>query len=385
MASLTSLVALSIDTVLPALSSVSADLSIDDPAKAGLIVSFLVLGVGLGQMVYGPVSDTTGRKPALIAGLLLFILGSIVCLLAGNLTAMLSGRLLQGLGLAGPRIVCMAMVRDQYRATEMARVMSLIMTIFIIVPMLAPALGQLILALSSWRAIFLMLLGMGAILLAWFALRQPETLSVQARRDFSVRLVTRALGDVLRIRASLGYTLLSGVVYGLLLSYLTTAQPILQGRYSVGAMFAAYFAVIAGALGLASYTNGRAVSSYGMSPLVRRALAGLAVLCASFLLWTVAAAGQPPLWSLILFFMGAFFCAGLCFGNLAALAMEPLGHIAGLGAGVVGLLSTGISVTIATFLSHLYHGSLERFIAGYLACAIVANVGMHWISRRADP
>lgn len=382
MAALMSLVALSVDSILPALGMMSADLQIDSAADAGLIVSFLMIGLGVGQLVYGPISDTIGRKPVVCVGLAIFGAGSVMSIWADTLAVMLAGRVLQGLGLAAPRTVSMAIIRDCFNGAEMARVMSFIMTIFIVVPMLAPVLGQAILLTAQWRAIFVVLLLYSGAVLAWFVVRQRETHPPAARRPFSMRAIGEAVLEVVRNRQSIGCTFVSGAVFGLLLSYISAAQPIFQGQYDVGALFALYFAAVASSLGFASFVNGRIVVRHGMRTIIRIALNALTTLALLYLGVVALYGGHPPLWSLTAFLMAAFFCTGLLAGNLNALAMEPLGHIAGLGAGVVGAISTLVSVPIAGIVTGAYERSLTPFMLGFAACSILAHVIFRVVVRR---
>jgi len=184
--------------------------------------------MGVGQMLFGPLSDSLGRRPAIIAGFMLFTLGCLLSILSSDFTVMLLGRLLQGVGAAGPRIVSIALVRDQFKGRDMARIMSFVMTVFILVPVFAPAVGQLLLAFADWRYIFLMLL-----LLVWFWLRQPETLAPAGRIRFSVVQVLLDIGAICRIRAALGYTLTMGFAFGAFIGNLSSSQQIFQVQYQL--------------------------------------------------------------------------------------------------------------------------------------------------------
>jgi len=227
MATLTALVALSIDMVLPALPAIGASLGVERANDNQLIVSLLFLGFGLGQLFYGPLSDAAGRKPAAYVGLALYTVGCLLALLARTFPLMLAGRFLQGVGVAGPRTITLALVRDKFEGREMARVMSLIMGVFILVPIVAPALGQMILGVFGWRAIFGVYLAMGLLASVWFAVRQDETLPGTRRMPFSLPRIVAAAREVLTTRRSIGYTVASGYVFGAFLGYLTSAQQIL--------------------------------------------------------------------------------------------------------------------------------------------------------------
>ena len=286
-----SLVALSIDIMLPALQQIAGDLGARRTNDAQLVVTALFAGLAAGQMVYGPLSDSIGRKPAIHAGLLLFILGCVISILATDFTVLLAGRVLQGLGAAGPRSVIIALVRDRYQGRSMARIMSLVMAVFIMVPALAPGIGQIILMIAHWRAIFGFLLAVAAIALVWFALRQPETLAPARRVGFSPSRILLAVRETCVNRVAFGYTLASGLIFGAFVGYLNSAQQIFQIQYRLGALFPLYFAALALAIGGASLVNARLVMRHGMRRLSAWALGLLAGLSLAFLVLATALAG----------------------------------------------------------------------------------------------
>ena len=234
-------------------------------------------GLAVGQLIYGPVSDSIGRKPAIHIGLALFLAGCVMSIASSTYAAMLAGRVLQGLGVAGPRIVTVALVRDRYEGRAMARIMSLIMMTFIIVPAVAPAIGQGILMAAHWRMIFVFFLALGVIAMVWFGLRQEETLRPEARRPLSLRHLASGVRETLSNRHAFGYAVAGGLVFGPFIGYLTSAQQILQKQFGLGELFPAYFAVLALAVGAASYFNARLVMRLGMRHLSRRAAQTLAV------------------------------------------------------------------------------------------------------------
>jgi DHA1 family bicyclomycin/chloramphenicol resistance-like MFS transporter len=378
---MTSLVALSIDAMLPALTTIGAELGAREANDAQLILSALFLGLAFAQMVYGPLSDSIGRKPAIYLGFALFMIGSLLSALATTFGVMLVGRLLQGIGAAGPRIVTIAMVRDRYQGRAMARIMSSVMAVFILVPALAPGLGQLILLVASWRAIFGMFLGVAAIAVVWFALRLPETLSPARRASFSLRRIAGAVREVCVHPIALAYTIAAGLIFGALVGYLTSAAQIFQGQYGLGERFPVYFAVLALAIGLASYVNSRLVMRYGMRLLSGAAVTGLAGLSLGFFGVAFAAAGDPPLWSLMAYLIPAFFCLGILFGNFNALAMEPLGHVAGVAASVIGSLTTFVSLLLGTLIGRSYDGTVLPLVGGFALLGLAAAALMRWAER----
>ncbi|WP_417394341.1 multidrug effflux MFS transporter [Gimesia chilikensis] len=379
MALMQSLVALSIDAMLPALTEIGQDLGAREANDSQLIVSFLFLGLAFGQGVYGPLSDTTGRKPAVYLGFGLFLTGSLFSLFATDLNVMLGGRFLQGLGLAAPRCVIVAIVRDQYEGPAMARVMSFVMTIFIFVPAIAPTLGQGILLIAHWRAIFAALLVCGLLTLAWFALRLPETLSSERRIPFSIARIKSAVVEVCSHRVSLGYTISLGLISSAFLGYLSSAQQIFQKQYKLGTMFPLYFAILALCIGSASFVNGRLVMRFGMQNLSRWSKRFSTVISLLFFVYVLSTGGQPPLWTMMGYMMIILFCFGIMYGNLNAMAMEPLGHIAGIGAAVMGALSTLISVPCGILIGHSYNGTVIPVISGFMLSGVLIVVVMHWV------
>ncbi|RME54492.1 MAG: Bcr/CflA family efflux MFS transporter, partial [Caldilineae bacterium] len=289
------LTALSIDAMLPALPHIAGDLRVQDANDRQLVVSVIFLGLAMGQLFFGPLSDSTGRKPAIYGGFGLYIIGSLLAMMAPAFSVLLAGRLLQGIGVSSPRAVTLALVRDQYEGRAMARVMSFVMTVFIFVPMLAPTMGQGVLFFASWRAIFGVFVALTLILLVWLWLRQPETLPPERRAPFSLGRIVAALMEILRSRMALGYTLTAGLVSGAFIGYLNSAQQIFQEQYALGELFPLIFAVVASSVGLASFLNARLVMRFGMRWLVRRALLIIVILAGAALAVAITLDGQPPL------------------------------------------------------------------------------------------
>jgi DHA1 family bicyclomycin/chloramphenicol resistance-like MFS transporter len=377
-----SLTALSIDAMLPALPQIGRDLSVQNANDRQMVVSVLFLGLAFGQLFFGPLSDSIGRKPALYAGYGLYIAGALLSASTASFQVMLVGRLLQGFGLSAPRAVTLALVRDRYKGRAMARVMSFVMTVFILVPMIAPSLGQAILLFSSWRSIFVSFVLMALITLVWFALRMPETLAPEHRAPFSLRRIMDATLEIIRNRTALGYTVSAGLISGAFLGYLNSSQQIFQEQYALGELFPLFFAVIAFSVGLASLLNARLVMRFGMRFLVRWSLiiiVGLSILAFGIALLT---AGQPPLWFLMAYIMTTFFCIGILFGNQNSLAMEPLGHLAGIGAAVVGSLSTFISMTLGMIIGQSYNGTVLPLIAGMAILSGLSILVVRWANLK---
>ncbi len=375
---LISLVALATDAMLPALPAIGRDLEAPRRNDVQFVITAMFLGLGLGQMVFGPLSDRIGRRPAIHAGLVLFMAGCLMSILAPTFEAMIAGRVLQGFGAAGPRVVTMALVRDRYEGRRMARLLSFAMAVFILVPAVAPALGQGIQWLGGWRAIFATFVVMAAAAFAWFGLRQPETLPPARRRPLTPRAVGGGVLEVLRNRAALGYTLAIGFVFALFVAYLTSAQQVFQEAYRTGALFPAYFGVLALAIGGASLANGRLVMKHGMQRLTKLATMTIALVSAAAWALAFAFEGLPPLWLFIGYMLAVFLCIGLLFGNLNALAMEPLGHIAGVGSAVVASLSTFISLPLGAVVGLSFDGTIYPLLAAFAVFAAAAFAAIRW-------
>jgi len=336
------------------------------------------VGLALGGLFYGPVSDSIGRKPTIYFGFGLFMIGCILSIIATSYSMMLFARFLQGLGVAGPRGIALAIVRDQFSGDRMARMMSFIMSTFVLIPIIAPAIGQGILLFSGWKAIFAFLIVMAVVVLIWFSIRQPESLLPEKRIPFSMQRTLKGFREVLSNRAALGFTIASGLVSGAFLGYLNLAQPVFQEQYGLGENFPLVFGSIAIASGLAFFLNARLVMRYGMRRLTGAANTTLAVISILYFIYVLFLQGHPPLWTLIAYFMANFFAVGIMFGNFTSLAMEPLGHIAGVGSAVVSSLANFISIPIGAWIGGNFNGTVIPLIGGFACLCLVTIFVMWW-------
>jgi DHA1 family bicyclomycin/chloramphenicol resistance-like MFS transporter len=378
------LTALSTDAMLPALPEIGSELGVRTENQRQLVVSTIFLGMAFGQLFFGPLSDQTGRKPAVFLGYSLYLGGTIISATAVDFPTLLAGRVLQGLGISAPRAVMLALVRDLYEGRRMAQVMSFASSVLILVPMLAPTLGQSIIQFSSWRGIFVFYLIFAGLTLLWFALRMPETLADENRKRLSPRLLLNSTGEILANRTSLGYTVTAGLISGAFLGYLSSSQQIFQEQYALGTHFPLFFAIIALAIGLASLLNTRLVLRYGMRKLVRWSLALIFSLNLVGVGTVMHYSGQPPLGLLMAFLMLTFFSIGILFGNQNTLAMEPLGHLAGIGSAIVGSLSTLISMPLGTLIGQAYNGTVTPLVIGIAVLSGISLAIVHWIESRSE-
>lgn len=382
MAFVTCFVAMSIDLMLPALSQIGQDLEVLRDNDTQLIITTIFIGVAIGHIFYGPLADVVGRKPATYLGFAIFILGTSISLFSYSMDMMLLGRFLQGLGAAGPRIVTIAIVRDKSEGPEMARVMSLIMTVFVLVPVVAPIIGQGILWLSGWRMMFVFLLVAALAILLWFGLRLPETLTVEKRSKFSVKIVMNSFKEVISNRVAMAYVIASGLGFGAFLGFLNSVQQVLQDLYHLGAKFPFYFAVLAAGIGVASFINSKLVMRFGMKTLVLGTQMITVILSLLALISTFWLSAVPPLWCVMVYFMLVLMGIGLLFGNLNALSMEPFGHIAGLASGLIGGVSTLIAVIAGMLVGQAFNQTLIPIMLGFILLPGLSFAMTYWASRQ---
>ncbi len=384
-AAMQSMTALSIDAMLPALPGIASDLNAAHANDVQLVVLIMMTGFGIGQIIYGPISDSTGRKTPIYAGIGIYIVGCLICITSDSMKIMLAGRFLQGFGVAGPRIVMNAVIHDHFEGPAMARVMSFVMAVFILVPVIAPAVGQAILWVFDWRAIFGMFLLIAVIVLVWFSTRLSETLSPEKRTIFSFRSIFDAVAEIVMTRNSLGYTLAIGFILSPFISYLSSAQQIFADVFGMEVEFPLLFASLALSIGAAFLVNARLVYKYGTRTLSFWSVAVITIL--SILFWTGLRAFdfELKLWAFMPYMVIVFLCIGFLFGNLNALAMEPLGHIAGAGAAVIGFLSSLVSIPLGILIGQAFNGTVLPLVSGFAVCGSAVIVSILWAEKRLSP
>lgn len=383
MAMLFATIAFSIDAMLPGIPAIGTELTPDAPNNAQLIVTSFVLGMGIGTLFAGPLSDQLGRRPIVMIGVAIYIVGAVLCFVAPSLDWMLVARVLMGLGAAGPRTVSIAIMRDLYAGREMARVMSFVMTVFILIPAIAPSIGAGLIWLAGWRAIFGAFVLFGAVSGAWFLLRQPETLPPERRHRITPATFGAALAQVLVNRAVVLYTLALSFGFGQMFAFLSTAPQLFHDLFNRGDSFPAWFALVAAFAAMASLTNARLVMRLGMRNLALFAFAAQAGISVLALGLTFALnLGMVAQFIVFMSYMSVlFFMIGLTFGNLNALAMEPLGHIAGFAAAVIGAVSTVLAVVFAVPVGLAYDGTALPLMTSVLVASSLA-LGLTWFAEK---
>lgn len=375
-------IAFSIDAMLPALPEIGAELTPDAVNRAQLVLTAFVAGMGLGTLVAGPISDALGRKRTIVIGAAVYIAACIVAWGSASLELVLAARFVQGLGAGAPRTVGVAIVRDLFSGREMARMLSLAMMVFTLFPAFAPLIGAGIIALIGWRGIFLVFILFITICVLWMSLRLPETLPVAARRPIRPGLMRDALFEILRhptVRLSM---VVQTLCMAVLFTMIVMVQPAYDQIFDRADSFPLWFAGIALVSGSASLLNAAIVVRIGMRRIVAVTLFAQMVLSALMLgLSQADLPGFIAFGAFLFWQMTVFFMAGLTLGNLNAIAMEPMGHIAGMAASVMGAVSTVGAALLAAPLGQLFDGTLVPLAGGICLFCGLALVGMARMAR----
>lgn len=367
MALLMALTALSIDIMLPALPQIGEFFSVADPNDRQLVVTSYMFGFASGQIVFGPLSDRLGRKSMLTAGLVVFLAGSVAAVAVEDFTYLLLARAVQGFGAASSRVISVAVIRDLFSGWQMARVTSLVMIVFITVPVLAPSLGQGLLFIGDWTLIFNFLLAVGLAAIVWSGFRLPETHATGVTRPV-VGLAT-ALRWVFTSPQTFGYAIATGFVFGCLMAYINSAQQIFVDVYDLGASFPLVFGAVAGVQAIAAYTNAQLVQRHGMRRVSHTALVAF---CASSLLLTAVSPLEPPLIAFAVLVASVFFSFGLIMPNFNAIAMQPMGAVAGTASSFIGFYTTGAGAIFGWAIGAYFDGTIQPLAIGFALLGLAA-------------
>ncbi|MBU2180345.1 MAG: multidrug effflux MFS transporter [Gammaproteobacteria bacterium] len=376
---LMSIVAISIDALLPALDAIRADIVLAHPNQAQFVVSALFLGMAIGQLICGPLSDATGRKKVLYGGIALFLVGTVLCYFANDINTLLFGRFIQGLGVSGPYVSAISIVRDKYSGNDMARIMSLVMMIFVMVPALAPSLGQAVLWLGTWRDIFILYVFYALMIVVWIYLRLEETLPKANRIPMSTQGFGDGFKEVISNVPTVCYMICMGLFFGSFIGYLNSSQQIFQDLFKTGELFTLYFGLLAIVFGASSLVNARLVQKLGMQRLAHLAVSGIIISSALFLMLHLTV--EIQLWMFLVYAAVLFFCFGLVFGNINAMAMEPMGHVAGIAAAIIGSTSSIMSMIIGTIIGQMYNGTLFPVTGGFLIFSCISMLILMFAKR----
>ncbi|MGN7293583.1 multidrug effflux MFS transporter [Rhizobium sp. SAFR-030] len=374
MAMLMALNALAIDIMLPALQDIGAALNVEAVNDRQFIVSSYLFGFGFAQLVYGPISDRFGRRAPMIVGLVIYILCALAIVAVPSFGGLLALRFLQGAGAASTRVITVSIVRDVFGGRAMAEVMSLIMMVFMIVPIIAPGTGQLIMLGGNWHMIFLFIGVMAGAILVWMTMRLPETLAPEDVRPLTVKSVIAGFRIVLTNRVALCYTLAATFIFGALFGFINSAQQIYVGVYGLGAWFPVAFAAVAAFMSLASFINSRLVGRFGMRRLSHASLLGFILVTAVWMLVQVLGPQPMPFLLFLSFFGLAMFQFGWIGANFNSLAMEPLGHVAGTASSVLGFMSTVGGAAIGAVIGQAFDGTAFPMVLGFCSVGVIGLV-----------
>ena len=379
MAALMSLVSLAIDALLPAMTNIGDTIGITDATNNQLLITMIFLGLGFGQLISGPLSDSYGRKPIIYIGFIVFAFASLICVFSTSLEMMIVGRIIQGIGLSAPRTISIAMIRDRFSGNYMAKVMSFVVAIFILVPVVAPALGKIMLDLYGWQSIFYSQLLFGLAAMLWLWKRQPETLKKENKRAFKLSLLISGLKEFIKHKNAVIFTFFSGCITGSFMVYLSASQLIFEQQYNLKDEFPFIFAGIALFIGIATFLNGTFVVRLGMFKLVS-IFTIIFTLIPFVYIFLYSGETNPSIYVLVTFFGLQFFAIAFLFGNTRALAMEPIGHIAGIGAAINGFVSTIMAVPIATLIGSFINTTALPLFIGFFVCGVIALLLIQYLN-----
>ena len=379
-AALMALNALAIDIMLPALPYMGEALGVSNENERQLVIGAYMLGFGIAQLAFGPLTDRFGRRAPLLVGIVIYVICAFAATFAPNFAALLALRFVQGIGAAGTRVIAVAVVRDKYSGREMAEIMSLTFMVFMAIPILAPGIGQVILLAGPWQYIFLFMTALATMIGIWAYMRLPETLRPENRRPLSFAVIIDGFRIVVSNRQALFYSLAGTFLFGAMFGFITASQQIFVEIYGLGSYFPVAFAAMAGAIAVAQFVNSRVVKTYGMRRISHTAVLvylGFAVI------WLVLALMGPVPFPL---FFGLFIVIQWMFGwaasNMNSLSMEPLGAVAGTAASVFGFTQTVGGALIGTYIGQHYDGTLVPNALGYasmgalvLICVLIAENG----------
>ena len=380
MAALMALNALAIDIMLPAMQQIGESLGVADENQRQLVVTAYVVGFGGAQLFFGPISDRWGRRGPLLVGLCVYVLAAFAAAFSPTFGWLLVLRFIQGMGAAATRVIAVSVVRDTFGGRQMAEVMSLVFMVFMVIPVIAPSIGQLVILFAEWHAIFLVIAALGLVFTIWSALRLPETLRPENQRPFTLASIAEGFRIVVTNRMSFCYTIAATAIFGALFGFINSAQQVFIGIYDTGTMFPLLFAMVAGMMAVSSFLNSRFVGRFGMRRLSQAALIGFLIVTS--IIFVLSLLGPIPLPLFIGLFALAMFQFPWIGSNFNAMAMEPLGHVAGIASSIQGFVTTLGGGIIGALIGQAFDGSVTPLSAGYcgaalfaLGCVLVAEKG----------
>ena len=371
-AALMALNALAIDIMLPGLQQIGASLGVENENHRQYVITAYIAGFGIAQLLFGPLSDRFGRRPPLLIGLAIYVAAALGAAFAPSFETLLMLRFVQGVGAASTRVITVSIVRDVFGGRAMAEVMSLVFMVFMVIPVVAPGLGQLVMLFSEWHMIFVVMALIALVFTTWTAFRLPETLHPEYRRAFNLRTVASGFRIVLTSRVPLLYTLATTSVFGALFGFINSAQQVYVGIYGLGVWFPVVFAAIAGMMAVSSFVNSRLVGRFGMRKLSHGALVGFIAVTTTW--FVLSLFGQLPIYVFVPLFAAAMLQFGWIGSNFNSIAMEPLGHLAGTASSVQGFMQTFGGGVIGATIGQLFDGTTTPLAAGFCGVSIAALI-----------
>ena len=371
-AALMALNALAIDVMLPALPYMGEALGISSENERQFVVTAYMLGFGIAQLAYGPLSDRFGRRAPLLIGIVIYIIAAIAAVFSPNFAVLLVLRTLQGIGAAGTRVIATSIVRDKFSGRAMAEVMSLTFMVFMAIPIIAPGIGQILLLTGPWQTIFLFMGGLAAIFGLWGFLRLPETLPIGDRRPLTFKSVVDGFRVVVTNRVAFSYGMAGTFVFGALFGFISTSQQIYVDIYGLGVYFPVAFAAMAGLMAISSLINSRIVARFGMRRISHFAM--VVYTLAAGVLVLLSLAGPVPLWLFFSLVAVIMFMFGWAASNMNSLSMEPLGAVAGTASSVFGFIQTVGGAVIGGYIGQQFNGTVFPVAMGYFSMGLVSVV-----------
>ena len=378
-ASMMALTALSIDAMLPALPAIGDELGVATDNQRQWVIAAFMLGFGAAQIIHGPLADRFGRRPIVLGSLALGVALNILAAFSASFELLITARVAAGMAVASSRVLAISIVRDVYVGRQMARVMSLSFMVFLVVPILAPSIGQLVLFIAPWRWIFGVLAGASALVFAWVLLRLPETLMEEKRLPFTPARVLGGFRITLSDRCSLGYTVAMTMLQGALFGFINSVQQVMFDVFEAPLMLTPVFAAVAGTMAVAAYTNSRIVIRFGTRFISHWAMIGFIAFSALHLL--VAVSGLESIWTFAVIQALTMGCFGLATSNFGAMAMQNMGALAGTASSVQGFLGTISGSLIGIAIGQAFDGSTVPLYTGFLVCGLLSLVAVLWTER----
>lgn len=370
--------ALSIDIFLPALGEIGDDLGAPGNDRQ-LIITGYVFGFGIAQLVFGPLADALGRRAVLLAALAAYLVSTVICVMAPTIELMIAARALQGVAAAATRVIAVALVRDLVSGRRMAEIMSFAMTVFMVAPILAPGIGQGVLAVSGWQAIFAVLFALAAVLAVWMYVRLPETLRAENRLSLRPAAAARNYLAAASNRQSAGYIGAAAFIFGALFAFIATSEQVMAELYQLGAWFPLAFGAVAIGLAGANIINARIVGRFGMRRISHTAVIAFVVLNTVHL--GVALLGQPPFWLFYTLLTAAMMLFSMMGANFSSLVMEPAGERAGTAAALYGAVTSMSGAVLGSVIGQMFNGTVIPLIAGFLAMGAGALAMVVWTEK----